>query len=98
MDDSTSSLQRPVVPSLLVPTDTSFLKQLWLLETTREFPFNEYRLVSGIPESLKIFVDQFLKEDGVIDSDRLIWTSDDSFVRVGEDWGRGELPGVYRNY
>jgi hypothetical protein len=99
MNDSTFSEERAAVSPLLTPADTtSTLKQLWLWESTAEFPFNEYRL-NGIPESFKTFVDQFLKEDGVIDSDRLIWTSDDSFVRVGEDWGpRGELPGVYRNY
>jgi hypothetical protein len=93
-----SSEQRPAVSPLLRPLkDTSTLKQLWLREKRRESPFNEYRL-NGIPESLKTFVDQFLKEYGVIVSDRLIWTSENSFVRVGGDWPRDYLPGVYQNY
>jgi hypothetical protein len=80
------------------------LKQLWLRESTAEFPFNEYRL-DGIPESLNTFVDEFLKEDGTYDYDRLIWTSKKSFVRVGEyrrrvdgNRYRARLPMTYRNY
>jgi hypothetical protein len=92
-----SSEQRPVVSPLLRPlTDTSTLQQLWLREKSREFPFHEYRL-NGIPETLKTFVDQLLKEDGRYDRNRLIWTSENTFVYVGYDWRRRELPGVYQN-
>jgi hypothetical protein len=96
MDDR-SPQERPAVSLLLTPTDTSTLKQLWLQEKTTEFPFNEFRL-NGKPESLKTFVDQFLKEDGVINFDRLIWTSKNSFVRVSVWKLRHELPGVYQNH
>jgi hypothetical protein len=96
--DDTSFEKRPTVSPLRTPlTNTSTVKELWLRESTAEFPFHEFRL-NGIPESLKAVVDQFLKEDGVIDSDRLIWTSKNSFVRVGDDWRRHELPGVYQNH
>jgi hypothetical protein len=91
-----SSDQRPAVSSLLTPTETSTLKKLWLREKTTVFRFNEFQL-NGIPESLKTFVDQFLKEDGLIDSDRLVWTSENSFARVGYACGR-DLPGVYQNH
>jgi hypothetical protein len=99
MNDSASSEKRPTASPLLTPTDTSTLKQLWSRETTAEFRFNEYRL-NRQPESLKGFTDQFLKEDGFVDHNRLIWTSKNSFVRVGEDWRRHELPGcgVYQDH
>jgi hypothetical protein len=94
MNDSASSEKPPAASPLLIPTDSSTFKQLWLRESRTEFPFHEFRL-NGIPESLKAFADQFLKEDGTYDDDRLIWTSENSFVRVGEDWNRRHLPGVY---
>jgi hypothetical protein len=91
-----SSEQRPVVSPLLKPTDTSTLKQLCLQENATEFvPFNEYQL-NGKPESLKAFVDQFLKKDGTYDGDRLIWTSKNSCVRAR--FFRHKLPGVYQNH
>jgi hypothetical protein len=92
MGCNTSSERRPAVSPLLTPTDN--LKQLWLQEETPGFPCNEYRL-NGIPESLKAFTDQFLKENGRgYDYNRLIWTSKNSFVRLGFH----RLPGVYRVY
>jgi hypothetical protein len=94
MNDSTSSNQQEhAVSPLLSPTDT--LKQQWIRDNATEFQFNEYRL-NGIPESLKTFVDQFLKEDGRHDNDRLIWTSKNSCVHVGYHFHG--LPGVYQNY
>jgi hypothetical protein len=94
--NDTSPEQRADVSSLLASTDTSTVKQLWLQENTKEFPFNEYRL-NGIPDSLKTFVDQFLKEDGRYDKDRLIWTSEKSFVRVISGYQSHEgIPGTYK--
>jgi hypothetical protein len=96
MNDSTSSEQPPALSPLLTPLPyTSTVKELWLQERTPGFSFNEYRL-NEIPESLKAFVDQLLKEDGRYDKDRFIWTSDNSFVRVGSN-RHDDLPGVYRN-
>jgi hypothetical protein len=95
MGCNASSEQRPTVSSLLTPIDTR--KYIWLRERTKEFSFHKYRL-NGIPESLKTFVDQFLKEDGTYDYDRLIWTSGNCCVRVGTNWRRHELPGAYRDY
>jgi hypothetical protein len=96
-DDTSSSLQRLAVSPPLTPTDTSTLKQLWLQESTTEFTFNEYHL-NRIPESLKTFVDLFLLENERYkhDKDRFIWTSNNSFVRVGSN-RHDDLPGVYRN-
>jgi hypothetical protein len=82
--------------SLLAPlTYTSTLKQLWLRGRRGECPYNEFRL-NGIPESLKTYVDQFMLEDGVIDHNRLVWTSENSFVRVG--FQPHKLLGAYRNH
>jgi hypothetical protein len=95
--NDTSFEQRPAALPLLTPPDTSTLKQLWLQDNTKEFPFNEYHL-NGKPESLKTFVDQFLGDgysEHDYDQDRLIWISENSFVRMGE-YRRHELPGVYR--
>jgi hypothetical protein len=90
-----SSEQRPAMSSLLTPIDST-LKELWFQERTTEFPFNEFRL-NGIPESLKTFVNEFLKEDGTYDQQKLlIWTSENSFVHVGYHFHG--LPGVYRDY
>jgi hypothetical protein len=90
-----SSEQRPTVSPLLTPTDT--LKQLWHRKTSARFKFNEYRQ-NGQPESLKAFADQLLKENGTYDGFRLIWTSDDSFVREGKYWESGSLPQAYRKH
>jgi hypothetical protein len=96
MNDS-SSEQRPVVSPLLETKIIDTLKELWLREKTIECPFLEYRL-KGLPESLKAFVDLFLKENGrCYDYNRLIWTSKKSFVRVGYGW-RHDFPGAYRNH
>jgi hypothetical protein len=100
MNDSTSSETRLVVLPLLIPrVDTSTVKQLWLQEKTIKCPFNEYRL-NGIPESLKAFVDPFwLADTFSYEINPLIWTSENCFVRVsrvGNNYGRHELPGVYR--
>jgi hypothetical protein len=70
--------------------NTSSEQQLWLQENRREF-------VDGQPESLKAIVHQFFKEDGTYDYNLLIWTSKNSFVRVGYDV-RQEFPRVYRDY
>jgi hypothetical protein len=96
MNDS-SSEQRPVVSPLLETKNIDTLKELWFREKTIECPFLEYRL-KRLPESLKAFVDLFLKENGrCYDYNRLIWSSKKSFVRVGYGW-RHDFPGAYRNH
>jgi hypothetical protein len=112
-DGNTSSeRRRPVVSSNLTPTDmTSVLKQLWWLrEVTKNgsepdyYPsFNQY-LIIGQPENLKAFADQFLLEDYLLEDGtpnyrpRLIWTCENSFVRVaGAYWCRDILDGGYQN-
>jgi hypothetical protein len=42
----------------------------------------EYRL-NEQPESLKEFIDLFLKKDGTYDDTRRIWTTDNTFVHLG---------------
>jgi hypothetical protein len=91
MNDSTCSSE-PAVSPLLTPIAT--LKQVLLRESAAQFPLNKYHL-NGIPESLKTFVDLFLMQDGRYDNNRCIWTSENSFVRLGEyGWCRDERVGV----
>jgi hypothetical protein len=62
------------------------------------YRWNEYRL-KGEVETLKEFVDLFWMEYARNRKDRLIWTSENSFVRVGDRFfPHHEVPGVYRNY
>jgi hypothetical protein len=87
MGGNTSSEQLPVASPLLTPIDTSTLKQPWLRE----------KKTDGQPESLKAFVDQFLKEDGRrYNCNLLIWTSENSFVRVDNQRIEG-FPGACTN-
>jgi hypothetical protein len=93
--NDTSSHQRPAVSFPLTPTDSA-LKQQWTRKPL-PFPYSEYRL-NGIPESLNAFVDQFVMEDGGYDKNLLIWTAENSFVTLGEDWQhQTRLPRAYRN-
>jgi hypothetical protein len=91
-----SSEQRPVKPLNLTPTDT--IRTQWIRDKGTEFQFDEYRL-NGRPDSLKSFVVEFLMFSGRYDYDKdlLIWTSENSFARVGGYCCHG-FPRAYENH
>jgi hypothetical protein len=74
----------------LLPVDT--LKKL-CLEEFGEYKIQEFRLHGGT-ESLKDCVDLCFLENGKYDNNRIVWITDNSFIRLGSDFG---LPGGYRD-
>jgi hypothetical protein len=68
------------------------LKQLRLDERV-EYTFKEFRL-QGKVESLKDFVDLCFLKNGKRENNRIVWITENAFVRLGFDF---ELPGDYRS-
>jgi hypothetical protein len=74
----------------LLPVDT--LKKL-CLEEFGEYKIQEFRLHGGT-ESLKDCVDFCFLENGKYDNNRIVWITENAFLRLGSDFG---LPGGYRD-
>jgi hypothetical protein len=74
----------------LFPVDT--LKQVCLDEHV-EYTFKEFRF-NRATESLKAFVDLCFLENGKRAKNRIVWITDNAFVRLGSAF---ELPGGYRD-
>jgi hypothetical protein len=81
----------PQQRTALLPVEK--LKHLYLMQS-QEFNIKEFRL-NGRAESLKAFVDLFLLKNGKFDNNRIVWITEDTFVRLSDH--RYDLPGVYRD-
>jgi hypothetical protein len=87
--------ERPAVSPHLTPADT-LRQQCRQEESESDFAFVEYRLKQeGQPESLMAFVDFFFLENDTYNEDRIIWITENSFVRLtGGRWRNFRLPGT----
>jgi hypothetical protein len=81
----------PEQRTALLPVDT--LKQL-CLEQFNQYTFKEFRLEGGT-DSLKDCVDLCFLENGKYDANRIVWITENTFVRLSEH--HFVLPEVYRN-
>jgi hypothetical protein len=79
----------PEQQTALLPVDT--LKQL-CLEKFYQYKIQEFRLQGGT-QSLKAFLDFCFLENGKYDKNRIVWITENAFIRLG---GYIVLPGDYR--